>query len=30
MQYTFPFRNIGTVGLPYDVTEHVNGQFALY
>jgi len=29
MQYTFPFRNIGTVGLSYDVTEHVDVQFTL-
>jgi signal transduction histidine kinase len=29
MQYIFPFRNIGTIGLPYDVTEHVDGQFTL-
>lgn len=29
MYYTFPFRDIGTIKLPYNVTEHINGQASL-
>ncbi|NDK19926.1 HAMP domain-containing histidine kinase [Candidatus Gracilibacteria bacterium] len=29
MRYTFPLQNIGTIGLPYKITEHIYGQVSL-